>query len=490
MVLLDVKKETSSSLSPLNTAPQEPKEGALSFSALLKGTKGLKDEIIQNGSVILALKDEKAPINLLSTQATEDMQDILELESLEIAPKVSAAMTPEELKVLIKEAKQYLKDKIVQSEGFKKVEIDALPKTLNGLVQVAKKIGIDIAKITLEEVRSLHVNKDAKVVSTEKESKEPLHVNKEVKQDLPSENEELPVEAKNKKQKVHAVKPQEIDKTDENLDTLKKEPLKNTQHAKQELKQTPLFKAQSSAVEITTQQIVDTKVNNLTAQKNPKQKAEETLQLLLRGEKVTKNDTTLTTDFSVATARVIAPQATREADKSLASLLKNDMGDDVDVQSKTDGLNVSKADSFEVKLNEAKQMVKYLSQDVKSAIEEYKSPFTRVKVQLNPQKLGEVDLTIVQRGKNLHINLSSNNTAINTLAMNANDLKVQLNNNGINNATLNFNSNAQSENSQAGQQEQHRQHQKKADEEYNYFEATQDSEEVLNSLEIVVPYYA
>ena len=92
-------------------------------------------------------------------------------------------------------------------------------------------------------------------------------------------------------------------------------------------------------------------------------------------------------------------------------------------------------------------MVKYLSQDVKSAINDYKSPFTRVQVQLHPQKLGEIDLTVVQRGKNLHINLSSNNAAVNTLAMNANDLKVQLNNNGINNASLNFNSNPQGDNS-------------------------------------------
>jgi hypothetical protein len=466
MISLDIKKETSSSLSPLNTALTEQEEGTLSFSALLKGTQEVNDEIIQNGSLILALKDEKAPM--------------IELESLELDPEVSATMTPEELKVLIKEAKQFLKDKIVQSEGFQKAQIDALPKTLNGLVQVAKKIGIDISKISLEEVKSLHVKSDTKTAKLEKELKEPLHVNKEAKQDVVvTENEEVMLaKSKAKKQKIRDSKPQELDKT-----------VKNTPQIKQDVKFTPLFKAQSThTVEITTQQIVDTKINNLTVQKKPKQKAEETLQLLLRGEKVSKNDIGLTADFSVATAKVIAPQATKEVDKSLAALLKSDMNDDM--QAKTDGLQVSKADSFEVKLNEAKQMVKYLSQDVKSAIEDYKSPFTRIKVQLNPQKLGEVDVTIVQRGKNLHINLSSNNAAINTLAMNANDLKVQLNNNGINNASLNFNSNPQSDNSQAGQQEQHRQNQHKADEEYNYFETSQSNEEVLSSLEIIVPYYA
>ena len=144
---------------------------------------------------------------------------------------------------------------------------------------------------------------------------------------------------------------------------------------------------------------------------------------------------------------------------------------------------------FEVKLNEAKQMIKYLSSDVKTAIEDYKSPFTRVKVQLNPQKLGEVDLTIVQRGKNLHVNLSSNTAAINTLSINANELRTQLNNNGINNATLNFNNNSQSDSSNSGQ-EQQRQNEQKANEEYNYFESDENNEEILNSLEIVVPNYA
>ena len=478
MISLDIKKETSSSLSPLNTAPTEKKEGALSFSALLKGSQELDDKIIQNGSLILALKDEKAPVTLLSTPDVQDIQDMTELESLELDSKVSIAMTPEDLKILIKEAKQFLKDKIVQSEGFKKAEIDALPKTLNGLVQIAKKIGIDLSKITLEEVKA----QTPKIVQA-------LHVSKEVNQEVPAQNVELPDDTKVKKQKVHKnLKPQEIDTTEENLEMSKKETSKNVQQIKQEVKLTPLFKAQNSAVEITTQQIVDTKINNLTVQKNPKQKTEDTLQLLLRGEKISKNDIGLTADFSVATAKVIAPQVTKKADKSLESLLKNDVSDDA--QTKTDGLQVAKADSFEVKLNEAKQMVKYLSQDVKSAIKDYKSPFTRIKVQLNPQRLGEIDLTIVQRGKNLHINLSSNNTAINTLAMNANDLKVQLNNNGINNASLNFNSNPQGDDSQARQQEQHRQHQQQANDEYNYFETNESNEEILSSLEIVVPYYA
>ena len=431
MVLLDIKKETSSPVSLLNIAPPEQKGKVLSFSALLKGKETTDDKIIQNGKLVLTLKDKKIPT---------------ELANLELDPKITTLMTPKELKVVIKEAKEFLKNKIVQSKGFTKAEIDALPKTLNGLVQVAKKIGIDVSKITLEEVKGL------------------IQTNKK------------------------AVKFQETKAASENLKFVKKDTAKNNiEQIKHAQKQTLLFKAQSSASEITTQQIVDTKVNHLLSQKTPKQKSNDTLQLLLHGEKVSKKDISLTADFSVATAKVIAPHAIHKTEKSLESLLKKSTKKTDDVQVKTDGMHIAKADSFEVKLNEAKQMVKYLSHDVKSAIEDYKSPFTRVKVQLNPQRLGEIDLTVVQRGKNLHINLSSNNAAINTLAMNANDLKVQLNNNGINNASFNFNSNAQSNNSQAGQQQQQ---QRQADEEYSYFDLQEHKEESINSLEIIVPHYA
>ena len=489
MVSLDIKKETSSALSPLHGAPPEQEEGEISFSALLKGAQE-QDEKSNDPLIVLALESEETAKKP-------------KLESFALDPKLSASMTQEELKVLIHKAKQFLKEKILQSDGFKKSEIATLPKTLSGLVASAKKIGIDITKITLEEVKSFHVAKGAQQKA---DLKEVIHGTKDIKEEPKIEQksfqvtkevqqerapEDLGVGKKVKKQKLTATQQREhSDTTEERLEFGKKEPLLHKQQNSQEAKQTVLFKVQNSSVAITTQQIVETKVNNRTTQKTPKQKAEESLQLLLRGEKASKSDAMLSADFSVTTARVIAPQPVRETDNSLAALLKNESSDAIDLQAKRDGLQVAKAESFEVKINEAKQMVKNLSNDVKLAIEEYKSPFTRLKVQLHPQKLGEVDLTIVQRGKNLHINLSSNNSAINTLALNANDLKLQLNNNGIQNATLNFSNNAQSENSQAGEQERQRQQQQKAEDEYNYFENTQSDEEVFSSLEIIVPHYA
>ena len=125
--------------------------------------------------------------------------------------------------------------------------------------------------------------------------------------------------------------------------------------------------------------------------------------------------------------------------------------------------------------------MRYLSQDIKQAIDDYKPPFSRIKVKLNPQKLGEIDLTVVQRGKNVHINLSSNNVALNILTNNLTELKNQLNQSGINNASFNFNSNAQSEqNKEQNNQKAYKEHK---------FEKENEENEDLSHLEIIVPRY-
>jgi len=469
MVAVDMTISTTKSSSPLSTAPQETatKEESLglSFAEMLHGiSQEDESKVVENGALLLALEsDEKG----------SDIKDLKLLLNgdIELNPAITQELTPKEMKVLISKAKAYLKDQITTAMQLSKDESAALPKTLNGLASLASKIGIDISKITLEDFST----ENNKLVKTELKA--------DVKDQESISGEEL-VDTIVKKVKKSPTKKSEI--VDDSLRETTKE-----FRTKTEIKSTPLFKAQSKS-EITTQELVNTKLTVVNPQQTTqKQKADDTLKMLLRGEKAKSKESGFSADFSVATARVIAPKAEVKSG-SLESLLRGDSQENSSVVVKTDGANVNKADSFEVKLNEAKQMTKYLSQDVKTAIDDYKSPFTRVKVDLNPQKLGSVELTVVQRGKNLHINLSSNNAAINALAMNANDLKIQLQNNGINNASLNFNNNSQSGEQAASQQQQQHHHrdERRADEEYNYFKTSEENEELLNSLEIVVPYYA
>ncbi|RLA79496.1 MAG: flagellar hook-length control protein FliK [Epsilonproteobacteria bacterium] len=482
MITLDAKPENSTSSSPLNLSSEE--EPKISFSELLKEVNPKKDDkVIQNGAMILALESDQKVVKensksigkdtLLSLLKTDKKTTLKDSEPLELNPKITQNLSIKEVKTLIAGAKEYLKEKIVQSDGFKDTQIKELPKTLKGLSQLAQKIGIDVSKITIEEVQVKTTNRVEPKSTLKEEVK--LQVQSDVKElkSTPKEQvalKEVKTKADDKNQAVQIVEDKKIEVPKQAVF----------------LKETPLFKAQTPS-EHTTEQLVASKQFKIE-EKNPKTRADETLKLLLRGEKSTQINSIMTADFSVATAKVMATTATSEATKALESLLHGESSESSN-NLKIDGLSTLKSDSFEVKLNEAKQMIKYLSSDVKTAIEDYKSPFTRVKVQLNPQKLGEIDLTIVQRGKNLHISLSSNSAAINTLSVNANELRVQLTNNGINNASLNFNS-QDSSHSSAGQQEQHRQREQQAQDKYNYFGNEEHAEEILSSLEIVVPHYA
>ena len=470
------KADVKSSASSLSTSKDES-ESTLSFSELLKGIKLKGDSKTEDGVLVLNLEDKKLDVKtdekslskndaLLSLLKNDDkdltVKELLKSESLEINPKllesISDKLTVKEVKSLIIEAKQYLKSKITQTEAFKKSEIKDLPKTLKGLVSVAKKLGVDLSKITIEEIQSKEI-KPKQTLNILDSS-----IKKDIKASLDSETKKIQNNIKTTEEQIKLPK-----------DILKQPIFQEKFVNKKEFSTAELIQARE-----TKEFKVETK--------KPKSKADETLRMLLSGDKIEKKTVSLNPDISVASAKIIAPEMKSEVTKGLESLLHVEPSES---NSKGENLiTTHKADSLEVKLNEAKQMVKYLSQDVKQAIEDYKSPFTRIKVQLNPQKLGEVDLTVIQRGKNLIVNLSSNNVAINTLAMNVNELRVQLNNNGINNATLNFNNNSQSEQqSSSGQQNNHNE-QRQAQKEYNYFDNEEQNEEILSSLEIVVPSYA
>ncbi len=470
MILVDTKAEvTSSSVSGLKDSQDEP---SVDFSKFLKQVGQKDGKVIQNGALVLSLDGEEKVVKtkksvekndtLLSLLKNDDLDLKDTKEVLDINPKLVNTLSSNELKGLVSNAKNYLKTKITQSDDYKQLQIKELPKTLKGLVSLAEKIGIDVSKITLQDVQSkVEIKKAIKKVE--------LKISSEVTK-------------KNSIEKVQNTSLKEID-VEKELPREEKVPKRF-----EKIKNTPIFQTKSLVNEEqhTTQQLVEIKQFK-EDKKTPKDKANETLKLLLNGEKPSSETKNLTADFSVETAKVIAPKATTESSKELESLLhdKTTSSKDNIINPKTEhNITAHKADSFEVKLNEAKQMVKHLSHDVKTAIEDYKSPFTRVKIQLNPQRFGEIDLTVVQRGKNLHVNLSSNNAAINTLSLNANELKTQLQNSGINNASLNF-----SNNSQSGEQAQHQQ-QNNAHKEYGYFDTEDENEEILNSLEIVVPNYA
>ncbi|HEF9756411.1 TPA: flagellar hook-length control protein FliK [Campylobacter coli] len=85
-----------------------------------------------------------------------------------------------------------------------------------------------------------------------------------------------------------------------------------------------------------------------------------------------------------------------------------------------------------------KETLQYFSQDLKEAVDQYKAPITKLSITLNPNNLGEVEVTLIQRGNNLHINFNSNANAMNLFIQNQAEFKNSLVNMGFTGLEMNF----------------------------------------------------
>ncbi|MDE5603460.1 MAG: flagellar hook-length control protein FliK, partial [Helicobacter sp.] len=80
----------------------------------------------------------------------------------------------------------------------------------------------------------------------------------------------------------------------------------------------------------------------------------------------------------------------------------------------------------------------HFSDRLKEALQNYRPPVTKISLELNPQNLGSVELSITKRGDNIHIQIGSNPQALQLFMQNAQDFKSQLNNLGFNEVQMDF----------------------------------------------------
>ncbi|SMC20674.1 flagellar hook-length control protein FliK [Campylobacter helveticus] len=125
-----------------------------------------------------------------------------------------------------------------------------------------------------------------------------------------------------------------------------------------------------------------------------------------------------------------------------------------------------------------KETLQYFSQDLKEAMEQYKAPITKLSITLNPSNLGEVEVTLVQRGANLHINFNSNPNAMNLFIQHQAEFKNSLVNMGFTGLEMNF--------SEQGKREQ--QQEKKSKSHYYDEKIDEESSPKIN-LELVLAKY-
>ncbi|OCX43668.1 hypothetical protein A7X81_02785 [Campylobacter ornithocola] len=87
----------------------------------------------------------------------------------------------------------------------------------------------------------------------------------------------------------------------------------------------------------------------------------------------------------------------------------------------------------------AKETFNDFAQEFKEKLESYKAPITRFSITLNPHNLGEVEVTLVQRGSNLNISFNSNQNTLNLFIQHQAEFKNALVNMGFTNLEMNFN---------------------------------------------------
>ena len=97
-----------------------------------------------------------------------------------------------------------------------------------------------------------------------------------------------------------------------------------------------------------------------------------------------------------------------------------------------------------------KETFRNFAQDFKEQMQAYKPPITRFNITLNPSNLGEVEVTLVQRGQTLHINFNTNTSTMNLFIQNQAEFKNSLVNMGFTGLEMNFSDQSKKDRQQQG----------------------------------------
>jgi hypothetical protein len=126
---------------------------------------------------------------------------------------------------------------------------------------------------------------------------------------------------------------------------------------------------------------------------------------------------------------------------------------------------------------DVKRTFNTFAQEFKEKVESYKPPLMKIKMELKPVGLGDVDVTLLSRGNNLQVNINSNSSTIAIFTQNQVEFKNSLVNMGFSDLQMNF--------GEGQKKEQDAQNQKNGK---NVFEQIDDIEE-QDGFEMIVPRY-
>lgn len=178
-------------------------------------------------------------------------------------------------------------------------------------------------------------------------------------------------------------------------------------------------------------------------------------------------------------ATIIAESMSSSNDSNLSE--QSSQNFDQNSQSNTpikDIVNSAKLNAKELNL---KHVFDNFATQLQEKISEYKPPITRFHLTLNPGNLGEVEITLINRGSNLHINFNSNNQTMQLFMQHQAEFKASLVNMGFSELSMNFSDNANKEQNQGENKRQKFN--------INEDEQTEQSQSEETVLEVVLPKY-
>ena len=100
------------------------------------------------------------------------------------------------------------------------------------------------------------------------------------------------------------------------------------------------------------------------------------------------------------------------------------------------GVNALKSESKAT--SNAKETISSFVSQFDQEVKKFKPPMNKISMELSPKELGNIELTITQRGKNLHVSVVSNPQALNLFAQNQVELRQNLIASGFEGVDLSF----------------------------------------------------
>ncbi len=290
-------------------------------------------------------------------------------------------------------------------------------KELKKLLELAKNGGVDVKKISVEEIKDDNAKEAHDKKATQKQKSTEKTVDKAVEKKL-GEAQKAEIQKDNAEPKTKQLKeaPKELAAQDAkkeipNLASLLQEGLKNREIPKD---------ARDASVAAKLKE----------AKKENEQKLQKESGVVAAfKESVPAAEPKAKSDLPDL-AELLAKKEAKNDEKGIQK--DAPMGVFIEAPKHTEN-------ELKGKMAVASEALKNFSQDLKETIDNYKPPLMKVSMEMNPQNLGNVDVTLITRGQNLIVNVTSTQDTMQMFMQNIQEFRNNLMAQGFVSLQMNFN---------------------------------------------------